>query len=92
MGSGDFDADGYITSFSTYGNNSDYGTNYIEFSFHDRIKKISTRNIEEILADDTSLLEKYRAEKNDTDKKVWKRNKYFVGIKYFKLFVLAHSK
>jgi hypothetical protein len=92
MGSGNFDADGYITDFFTYGNDSDYGTNYIEFYFHNRIKNISTKNIEEFLADDVSLLEKYRAEKNETDKKVWKRNKYFVAIKYFKRFVLAHSK
>jgi len=93
MGSGTFDADGFVNNdFTTYGNNSEYGTNYIEFWFHNRIKNISTKNIEEVLADDPTLMEKYTSEKNETDKKVWKRYKFFIGIKYFKLYIKAHSK
>lgn len=93
MGSGTFDADGFINNdFATYGNNSDYGTNYLEFWFFDKIKNISTKNIEEILANDPTLLEKYTTEKNETDKKVWKRYKHFIGIKYFKLYFKSHSK
>lgn len=92
-GSGTFDADGYINNdFTTYGNNSEYGTNFIEFWFHNKIKNISTKKIEEILVDDPILMEKYTTEKNETDKKVWRRYKFFIGIKYFKLYVKSHSK
>jgi hypothetical protein len=93
MGSGTFDADGFVNNdFTTYGNNSDYSTNYIEFWFHNKTKNISTKKIEDILIDDAALLEKYNLEQKETDKKVWRRYKYFIAIKYFKLYIKNHTK
>lgn len=92
-GYGHMDSDGYATQdFVTYGNNSsnssEYGYNFIEFFYYDKVNNIRTKDIKEILSKDPILMEKYLAEKKESNK----RFKYAIANKYFKFYVQAHSK
>ena len=86
-GYGTVDEDGFVTSYTTYGNNTDYSYNYIEFWFIDKKRNLGSKNIEDFLVFVPELKAKFEAEKKGTDKKVFKRNKHFIYVKYFKLYM-----
>jgi hypothetical protein len=75
-----YDADGYAKDFT-------WGEEGFNVVYLDAASNIKTEKIEEILKLKPKLLEKYTAEKNATDTKTWRTNKFLTEIRYFKQYV-----
>lgn len=58
-----------------------------KFCYFDRVNNVTSFDIEDILVHDSELLKKYTAEKDNTDKKIFKRNKDDISNKYFMEFI-----
>jgi hypothetical protein len=76
---GYYGSDGYLLSYQAIGG-------WVYMYFVDRVNNLNSVSIEEFLKSKPKLLEKYNAEKKETDEKVWERNQLATGIKYLKLF------
>ena len=76
---GNYGKDGYLTDYSAI-------DGWVYMYFVDRVNNLTDVSLEEFLKSKPKLLEQYRAEKKETNKKVWERNQVTIAIKYLKLF------
>ena len=92
FGGGNKNAFCLITGTSVKYDNDNFATNlsYVNYNkvlFIDRVNKIETEKIEEFLKSKPKLLEKYNLDKQKSDKGSWRRQEFYIKIKYLKLFV-----
>ncbi len=74
-----YDNDGYIKEL--------FWQDWFEIYYYSKSNNINgSKNIEDLLKVKPKLLEKYLAEKSESDKKAWKRNKIPTEMKYLKMF------